>query len=266
MKKSFAFTATLILAGSLFAQTAAQPAAPAAAPAAQPAAPAQPASTAPKSAGNTEVGGPNADNIGVERSQSQIQPMTIEKFEDDGAWVGYIPRDDGFIHLRKFEGGPVDKKSEPAEEQAGIKESDKYVLGAKIEHLHRAVTYFEFMPVRPLPIPGITKTISLWVVGRNVKHQLYVIVADHFNNRAKIPMGDLAFTGWKKMTAAVPPSIKQSDPRYNNKQGIYITSLLVETDPAETYGNYYIYFDDLRVLTDLFSENNRDPDDMADSW
>jgi hypothetical protein len=34
----------------------------------------------------------------------------------------------------------------------------------------------------------------------------------------------------------------------------------------ETYGSYYIYFDDLRAVTDLFAENNRDVDDMADAW
>jgi hypothetical protein len=34
----------------------------------------------------------------------------------------------------------------------------------------------------------------------------------------------------------------------------------------EAQGAYYIYLDDLRAVTDLFAENNRDPDDMSDGW
>jgi hypothetical protein len=40
----------------------------------------------------------------------------------------------------------------------------------------------------------------------------------------------------------------------------------VECDPVETFGSYYIYFDDLRAVTDLFAEDSRDPDDMVDFW
>lgn len=205
--------------------------------------------------------------IGVDKAQQELKEVSISKFEDDGFWTGSMMRDDGYISLRRFEGSPADKKPIAGETDAQIAEPDKYVLGAKIEHLHRAVTSFSISPNQPLPIPGITKTISIWVVGRNVKHQLYVIIDDQFGNRAKVPLGDLAFTGWKKLTAAIPPNIRQADPRYVNKSGISIRSFLIETDPAETYGTYYIYFDDLRAVTDLFSENNRDADDMVDtSW
>jgi hypothetical protein len=214
-----------------------------------------------------DVGAPEPALIGVDKAQQELKEISISKFEDDGFWAGSMMRDDGYITLRRFEGFPADKKPLEGETAAQIAENDKYVLGAKIEHLHRAVTSFSVYPTQPLPIPGITKTISVWVVGRNVKHQLYVILDDQFGNRAKVPLGDLAFTGWKKLTAAIPPNIKQTDPRYPSKTGIAIRSFVVETDPNETYGSYYIYFDDLRAVTDLFSENNRDADDMVDtSW
>jgi len=249
-KTSFLIAAFFVLATSVVAQNAATPAG-------------QVSGTA---ASTSAVGQPDATLIGVDKAQQELKEISISKFEDDGFWSGYMPRDDGFISLRRFEGSPADKSPLPGESAAAIAESDKYVLGIKIQHLHRSQTSFQISPIRPLPIAGITKTISIWVVGRNVKHELYVMVDDQFGNRAKIPLGDLAFTGWKKLTAAIPPNIRQADPRYNNKQGIMINSFLVETDPAETYGSYYIYLDDLRAVSDLFSENNRDPDDMADSW
>jgi hypothetical protein len=34
----------------------------------------------------------------------------------------------------------------------------------------------------------------------------------------------------------------------------------------ESYGSYYVYFDDLRATTDLFAESYRDKDDMPDGW
>jgi hypothetical protein len=40
----------------------------------------------------------------------------------------------------------------------------------------------------------------------------------------------------------------------------------VVVDPMEARGSYYIYFDDLRAETDLFSEHYRDADDMMDGW
>jgi hypothetical protein len=34
----------------------------------------------------------------------------------------------------------------------------------------------------------------------------------------------------------------------------------------EAYGSYYIYFDDLRAVTDLFAEDIKDADDPSDMW
>ena len=92
------------------------------------------------------------------------------------------------------------------------------------------------------------------------------MLEDHFGNSAVINMGKLNFSGWKKVTVSVPPNIVQRDYHYNNKMGIMITGFNVECDLDETYGNYYIYFDDLRAVTDVFAEENRDIDDMNDSW
>ncbi|OHD13370.1 MAG: flagellar filament protein FlaA [Spirochaetes bacterium GWB1_48_6] len=214
----------------------------------------------------TETGGPQAEYIGVDSAQQELAEISLSKFEDDGYWTAYMPTDEGLISLRRFEGTPLDKRKLEEEEKSGIVEEDRYVLGAKVNHIHRAATYFSVKPLRPIPIPGKTKILSLWIVGRNVRHSLYAIVNDHFGNRAKISMGELNFTGWKELRATIPPHIRQQDPRYNNKTGIQVTEFLIETDPAETYGNYYFYMDDLRAVTDLFSENNRDADDMADYW
>ena len=179
--------------------------------------------------------------------------------------------DDGYPTTRLFEGSPMNKVPIPEEE--GMDIPDKYVLGTRVDFLRRGITSFTIYPMRPIPIEGITKTISMWVVGRNFNHELNILIQDFFGRNYELYVGKLNFQGWKKLTVAIPPQpmdgfngIVQRNYHYNNNMGLKITGFRVDCDMMEAYGSYYIYFDDLRAITDLFAENNRDEDDMVDSW
>lgn len=211
-------------------------------------------------------GEPVPENIGVDSAQQKLKEISITKFEDPAFFYTAMSRDEGFVIPRRLPGSPLDKKPIEDEEQLGINEEDKYVLGLKVHYQRRGVNSFAVLPVKPLPIPGITKTLSVWVAGRNNDHVLSVMLLDFFNNPKELVMGKLNFSGWKKLTVAVPPNIVQRDFHYANVNGIKFAGFRVDCDPKDTYGVYYIYFDDLRVVTDLFSEESRDIDDMADGW
>jgi len=212
------------------------------------------------------AGEPDPARTGVTTAQQKLKEVSVNKFEDAGFWYGMMPADEGIISVRRFEGSPLDK--EPIEDESvhGIVEEDKFALGTKVSFYRRGVASFGIRPVRPIPIEGITKTISVWIAGRNTNHVLELLIEDHFGNEAIINMGKLNFSGWKKITVSIPPNIIQRDYHYNNKMGIMVTGFNVECDIDETYGNYYIYFDDLRAVTDIFAEENRDIDDMTDDW
>jgi hypothetical protein len=212
------------------------------------------------------AGSPNAEDIGIDSAQQKLKEVSVSKFEDAGFWYASMPRDMGLVETRRFPGSPLDKQPIPDEEEAGIIDEDQYVLGARVSYLKRGVTYFELTPSRPLPIEGVTKTVSVWVVGRNVEHELHLIVSDFFGNRAEIYMGKLNFSGWKQLTVAIPPHIRQRDFRYGARSGLRVEGFRVDCDPEETLGSYYIYFDDLRAVTDLFGEESRDVDDIPDGW
>ena len=214
----------------------------------------------------TGVGEPKADEIGIDSAQQDLREVSVSRFEDAGFWASSMPRDQGIAILRRFPGGPLDKEPIPGEAEVGIKEADNYVLGMKVHYYKRGLNTFSIRPVRPIPVEGITKTISVWVVGRNMKHMLTLVIADYFGNTAYVTMGKLNFSGWKKLTVAIPPNIKQKDIHYSDRMGIKIVGFIVDTDPLEAFGTYYIYFDDLRAVTDLFSIRSRDPDDIADVW
>ena len=74
------------------------------------------------------------------------------------------------------------------------------------------------------------------------------------------------------MTVAVPPSpdgergIVQQSFYFGDKPGLRIIGFRVDCDPIYARGAYYIYFDDLRVVTDLYDVENRNEDDMIDNW
>lgn len=211
------------------------------------------------------------EQLGQDAAQQRLQEISIEKFEDAGFWRVYMPIDQGVIESRRLEGSPALKTAIPAEEELegeglSLAGPDQYVLGVKASFFRRGNAEIYIQPIRPLLIPGITKTISLWVAGRNFNHRLSVVVADFFGNVNIISMGTLNFSGWRRLTCAVPPSVKQIDYHYSDRMGIQIMGFMIEPALMETYGTYYVYFDDLRAVTDLFADSSRDADDMVDSW
>jgi len=218
-----------------------------------------------------EVGSPNPESLGLDSAQQYLKEVSVEKFERDGFWRSAMSPDDGYTTTRLFNGSPAGKVPLPDEE--GLNIQDKFVIGTRVDFIHRGHTSFTLNPIRPIPIEGITKTVSIWVAGRNYNHEVYLLLEDFFGRPFELYMGKLNFQGWKKLTVAIPPQaedglngIVQRNYHYNNNLGIKITGLRVKVDPWEAYGSYYVYFDDMRAVTDLFAENNRDADDMPDAW
>jgi hypothetical protein len=217
-----------------------------------------------------EVGEADPYVLGIESAQQNLKEVSVEKFETDGFWRAHMSTDEGYTLSRLFSGGPAGKEPIPDEKDMDI--PDGYVFGTRVDYLRRGYNSFTIRPMRPIPIEGITKTVSVWVVGRNFNHDLVLLIQDYFGKDYEIYVGRLNFQGWKKMTVAIPPQVDgitgvtQRSYHYNNQMGIKIVGFRIDCDPMEAYGSYYIYFDDIRAVTDLFAENNRDPDDMVDGW
>ena len=223
------------------------------------------------------VGTPDPNAIGIDTAQQKLQLVSIDKFEAAGFWNVSISADEGVSSGRLFAGGSLAKADEPKPEEryTGIdpKIADVYSFGARIDFFRRGFNTVYVLAQKPLPIEGITKTLSVWVVGRNYNHVLKVIVSDFFNNQFELTLGKLNFQGWKKMSVAIPPQnpdgmtgIIQRNYHYNSQMGLKVVGFKIECDLMESYGTHYVYFDDLRAVTDLFAEDSRDEDDMVDGW
>ena len=216
----------------------------------------------------TSLTDPDPTIIGADSAKQALREVSVDLFEREGSWNARISSDNGVISSRLFDGSPASK--EPMAENEGV--TDERVLGVKVEFFRRGINSFYVTAARPIPIEGITKTVSVWVTGRNQGHNLYLLVQDYFGNNFEIYMGSLAFSGWKKMTAAVPPSpdgergIVQQSAYYGERPGLRIIGFRIDCDPLLARGSYYLYFDDLRAVTDLYDMENRNEDDMVDNW
>ncbi|HAC32776.1 MAG TPA: flagellar filament protein FlaA [Treponema sp.] len=211
---------------------------------------------------------PDPTIIGADSAKQALREVSVDRFEIEGSWNSHISPDYGVISSRLFDGSPAMKEPLKGEEEA----EDTKVLGVKVEFFRRGVNSFYIKSARPIPIEGVTKTISVWCAGRNMNHEIYVLVQDYFGNNFELYLGNLGFSGWKKLTVAVPPTpdgehgiIQQS--AYNGiKPGLRILGFRIDCNPMLARGQYYVYFDDLRAVTDLYDLENRDEDDIMDDW
>ena len=217
---------------------------------------------------NSLVEDPNPETVGNDSAMQALREVSLDKFERDGAWFVHMSPDYGVISSRNFEGSPAMKEPLKGEEEL----EDSQVLGVKVEFFRRGVNSFYITSQRPIAIEGVTKTVSVWVCGRNQGHDLYLLVQDYFGHDYELYMGSLGFSGWKKLTCVVPPSpdsehgIVQHSAYYGNRPGLSVIGFRVDCNPMLARGTYYVYFDDLRCVTDLYDMENHDDDDMSDAW
>ncbi|PIE99017.1 MAG: flagellar filament protein FlaA [Treponema sp.] len=209
--------------------------------------------------------------IGVTSAEIRLKEVSVDKYEVEGSWEVEMSSDEGFVKWRLFDGGPLGKK--PIEDEEGLDIPDNMVLGTKVSFYRRGMNSFIISAVKPLPVEGIAKTVSFWVVGRSIPHEINLIVEDYFGKRFELYVGKLNHSGWKLMTVAIPPQgaaglsgIVQRNTHYGKHYGLKIVGFKINCDLAESYGNYYIYFDDLRAVTDLYDIVSHDADDMDDNW
>jgi len=200
--------------------------------------------------------------VGLETAGKLLADIPIAHFEDADTWNSVMPLDQGIVIAMKRRGRPL----EVPEIDPNDGTENEYVLGVKVAFTQRGYAQFMMRPSRPIKIPGITKALSAWVCGRSFQHRLYAHVLDYEGNEMILDMGLLDFVGWKKVNIVVPSSIKQYNYHDTDWRGLSFAGFSVVTDPGESYGVYYLYIDEMRALTDIYSEETRDQDDMQDGW
>ena len=140
----------------------------------------------------------------------------------------------------------------------------------------KAYNYIEIVPVdpskkgedgllepKPIKIPGRVQLIDLWVWGANYNYWLDLHLQDYRGVDHVLHLGSLQYAGWRNLSVTIPGSIPQASPYIPRLRGLVITKLVLWTRPDAPVDGFYVFLDDLKVLTDLF-ETRFDGDELAD--
>ncbi|MBN2353961.1 MAG: flagellar filament outer layer protein FlaA [Spirochaetales bacterium] len=150
---------------------------------------------------------------------------------------------------------------------------DLHILGIKGSFLRKGYNYYEVIPVtkddkgnwipRPIELPGIVKSIDLWVWGSGFNYNIEVCVVDSRGVNHNLQMGSILFEGWKSLSVNVPSYIPQSRRYIPKREALYLTKIVIWTSADERVNDFYVYFDQLKVNTDTFI-SKFDGDELAD--
>jgi len=154
-------------------------------------------------------------------------------------------------------------------------------LGIHAKFDRKAYNYIEIIPAKTdssgnkvpttIPIPGKVKRMDLWVWGSNYNYTMDIFLRDYQGIDHVLHLGSLQFIGWRDLVVIVPTSIPQARRYIPQYQGLELTKLVIWTAQDEKVDDYYIYIDDLTILTDTYEmrfdgEVLADPDYTNQLW
>jgi hypothetical protein len=114
-----------------------------------------------------------------------------------------------------------------------------------------------------IQIPGRVRNIDMWVWGANLNFYIEIFLRDYEGIVHVVKLGDISYTGWKNLRVNIPATIPQSKRILPHYTGLKLVKFRIWTQPVERVNDFYIYFKQLRVMTDVF-ESMFDGNDLID--
>jgi hypothetical protein len=145
------------------------------------------------------------------------------------------------------------------------------VLGVKASFDRKEYNTIKLVPFKTvdgqevqtkIPLPGRVKNLDVWVWGSGYNFHLYAYVEDYKGIPYKLDLGSLDFEGWRNLRTNIPDNVPQSQSYLPKHLGLSLLCFIVETNPNERVDSFQIFFDQVKVLTDLF-ESLYDGDGLA---
>jgi hypothetical protein len=159
------------------------------------------------------------------------------------------------------------------------KELNSMAIHSKFDR--KGYNYIEIIPAakdasgnlvpKSIPIPGKVQRMDLWIWGSNYNYKIDLFLRDFRGIDHVLHFGSLEFMGWKDLAVTVPGAIPQSRRYIPQFQGLELTKLVIWTAPEEKVDDYWVFLNDLTILTDLYQtrfdgENLADPDYLNQLW
>jgi hypothetical protein len=227
-------------------------------------------------------------NVQPDISAEQYNALVVEDFETPSDWVletvpkkHQDPKKDPVpvLEMKYVDGGPADlipekwsplNKGLEKKKCLGIHFKFKYP-GFNSVHIlpplevrwddptQKVLTYDsragQEVQERAIQLPGRAKAVSVWVHGRGNNYELEVWVKDYKGDVHILKMGSLNFVGWRPMKAYIPDYVPQETNSYPQTRVTKIVRFVVRAKPEAGNEDVYLFFDQIKVLTDTFEVN-----------
>lgn len=113
--------------------------------------------------------------------------------------------------------------------------------------------------VNGVDMPGIVRELSVWVMGRGNYYELEVLLEDWRGNLHVLKMGSVNFIGWRPLKVKIPKHIPQEVNAYPQTKTLVLRKFKLRSVRHNTAGYVeepvYIFFDELRILSESFQHN-----------
>ena len=200
--------------------------------------------------------------LGKRFKMEDIRSIILEDFEtNDKEWTVSASRftKEGFPQLKSsIEGIPA------ALTGAYPSAENKYIFGVRSIFTRRGYNKVWIYPSEEIVIPGRAMRLDVWVWGGNYYYNLEAHVRDYTGVVHILPLGSLHFIGWRNLNIDIPKQIPQEMRYLPMEKPLTFVRLVIWTEPTERVDDFVIYFDHLKILTDVYKEHF-DGDILADT-
>jgi hypothetical protein len=227
-------------------------------------------------------------NVPSDISSDELRAVVIEDFETPSDWdVESMPKKNPdpkrdpvlALELKFIDGAPSDlqaerwtpdKKGMEAKRILGLYFRFKYPGYNRVDILpppevqwddptKKVMTYDprtgEYIQERAIQLPGRSKGLSIWTHGRGNDYYLEAWLKDWRGDVHIIKFGSLNYIGWRPLVAQIPPYIPQEIESYPQTKLLKIVRFVIRSTPDATTEDTFMFFDQLKVLTDVFEVN-----------